>query len=248
MLMKNNNLSGLTLLNTRPALQAEALALRIEQAGGCCVNIPGVEILPLMVDESQIKQWASADLWLFMSQYAVMYGWPLLKSFSASAIGAVGKETAVALIKQGASVTYVSQGNASSEALLAELTTLPQKITIFRGTSGRSFLDDALKKHGVIIQDALLYERVLPRWTQEQLQLLENPEINMGLGLSVDSLRYFFEALTASSQAHQKTRLLNMPWLIMSQRVADYAKTLGIKKIHIINNTDIIGSLHHAFS
>lgn len=246
--MKHNNLAGLTLLNTRPALQAEALTLRIAQAGGRCVNIPGVEIVPLMVDDHQIIQWTTADLWLFMSQYAVMYGWPLLRAFSASAIGAVGKETAAALGKQGASVTYVSQGNACSEALLTALTTLPQKITIFRGASGRTFLDDGLKKHGAIIQEALLYKRVLPTWTQAQLQWLENPEINMGLGLSVDSLRYFFQALSVSEQAHQQSRLLNIPWLVMSQRVADYAKTLGIKKIHIINNTDIIGTLHHAFS
>lgn len=244
---------GKTILNTRPLPQALSLAQSIENEGGHCIILPSLDIAPVLVDKKILQQSEASDIWLFLSQYAVQYCKVDVALVKSKTIIAIGKSTAMALAKmdERASTRLAPTKNLSpilippefsSEGLLniPELHNIQGKtITIFRGKSGRTLLDEKLQERGAIVHEVILYQRILSTWTKEEYALIKQNSIDLALGMSVDSLTYFFSQL----ELPEKKRLLNVPWLVMSHRVANQAKKLGIKTIYTVRNGDILESL-----
>ncbi len=240
--MNKKKLLDKTILNTRPLTKALPLAKAIEAEGGRCIVLPSIEIIPVSIpnENKLLTQVEESDFLLFVSQYAVQYT-PRICFSSLVKKVAIGRATAKALEQIGISTDLIPE-EPSSEGLLS----LPifeslegKSVTIFRGKSGRTLLDETLQQRGAIVQEVILYERVLPVWTPEDYALISQNTIDVALGLSVDSLTYFFSQLKLS----EKKRLLSVPWLVMSDRVAEQAKKLGIETIHIVSKGDVLRSL-----
>gem|GEM_PF-4476281 len=237
-------LAGFTILNTRPSNAAQPLTDAIETLGGKCLNLPSFEISPLTVRNTEFQSKAQqCDYWFFMSQYAVNYAVPLIKQCHLDLppyIAAVGKTTAQTLKVHHLPVHIIPE-KASSEGLLAlnNICAKNKKVTFFRGKAGRTLLDDILRKQGATVNEIQLYERIPAVWTDAVYEPIAQSKIDLILGMSVDSLRYLFNNL----QAAEKKRFQDIPWLLMSRRVAKEARILGIKSFYIVNDSDILKSL-----
>ncbi len=239
--MNKQRLNGKTILNIRPLERSLPLAHAIENEGGRCIVLPSIEIVPVISSIEQINQAFQSDYWIFVSQYAVklwrehVYG----KSVVPKTI-AIGKATAEALQEAKMPVDLVPEEPSSESVLqLPAFQSLQGKtVTIFRGKSGRTLIDDTLRERSAAVNEVILYERILPTWTEKEHSLL-NTKIDLALGLSVDSLTYFFAQLNFL----EKQRLYNVPWLVMSHRVAEEAKKLSINKIFKVSHSDIFESL-----
>lgn len=235
----NKKLTGYTILNTRPLKQALPLAHAIEKEGGKCIIFPSFDIAPIASNPAQISPIQQSDFIIFFSQYAVEYGVKFVLPHQQ--IIAIGKSTATALTKAGVSSIIIPQ-EMSSEGLsaLPELQQLEGKnIALFRGKSGRVLLDEILQQRGAKIQEILLYERQAISHEYDSIIELAQQKIDIALGMSVDSLTYFFSQL----QSSERIQFLNVPWLVMSHRVANQAKKLGIKTIYMVSNGNILESL-----
>jgi uroporphyrinogen-III synthase len=252
-----NKLKGCTILNTRPLEQAIPLAESIEKEGGRCLLLPSFSVTPTSVlSEVSFSDYLNSDIWLFMSQYAVKFSLPellKLKDRKFPYIGAVGKSTAMALESVGLEVKWIPESgeNTSSEGLLSLRdfqVICGKKITVFQGKSGRKLVDEILLQRGAVVQECILYERVAPDWSKTEYAIvqkyLQTSRIDQALGMSVDSLKYFFSQI----KPIDRRDFLNIPWLVMSSRVADYAKALGIQTISVVKDSDILESLILCYS
>lgn len=180
------NLSGLTVVVTRPRAQGEITAQCLEAAGAKAIIYPVLDIQPLPVDEVE-RRWvdaidtnanlAATKSIIFISANAVAYGMPILqhwRGFPANgALYGIGKITTDALknapISEGHwqvgwQTVSPSSGN-DSEALLAMPSlrgVAGQHIIIVCGhseTGGRKVLQQTLLERGAAVSLLVCYER-----------------------------------------------------------------------------------------
>lgn len=161
-----------TVLVTRPAQQAAALAQAVQAAGGSAFVFPALEIeaVPTSALSEPLARLAEADSVIFISPNAAQYGMAALHSGgcalpAAAQCFAVGPGTARALAEHGISGVVTPAGQ-DSEALLA----LPQlhdvagkQVVIVRGVGGRSLLADTLRDRGAAVSYLECYRRVRPQ-------------------------------------------------------------------------------------
>ncbi|MEW6118752.1 MAG: uroporphyrinogen-III synthase [Pseudomonadota bacterium] len=160
-------LAGRTILVTRPAHQAAALAEAIRAAGGEALVFPAlaVEAVPDLQPPAARAVLDAADAVIFISPNAVQFGMAALGCLPDGArVFAVGPGTARALAAAGVADAVMPQGQ-DSEALLA----LPQladvagqHIVIVRGVGGRPLLGDTLAARGAEVRYLECYRRVRP--------------------------------------------------------------------------------------
>ena len=164
-------LAGRTVLVTRPAHQAAALAQAIRAAGGTTVEFPAlaIEALPLAALRESLARLAAADIVIFISPNAAQFGMAAIRAGgalpAAARVFAVGPGTARALDAQGVGDIVTPDGH-DSEALLA----LPQlqevagqRVVIVRGVGGRALLADTLAARGAEVHYLECYRRVRPQ-------------------------------------------------------------------------------------
>jgi uroporphyrin-3 C-methyltransferase len=164
-------LTGRTVLVTRPAHQAAALAQVIRAAGGTAFEFPAIEVEAVALDELSIPlaRLAEADIAIFISPNAAQFGIAAIRARDALPgavrVFAVGPGTARALQAQGVSGVITPDGQ-DSEALLA----LPQlqdvagkRVVIVRGVGGRMLLAETLRQRGAQVALMECYRRVRPQ-------------------------------------------------------------------------------------
>ena len=124
------SLSGVRVLVTRPAAQAQSLIQRIEQAGGEAIRFPTLEIAAacdVAALERVLTDIARFDLAIFISPNAVAHGLAHLKMHGGLparlAIAAIGRGTAKTLADAG--VTGVISPMESSDSAAAPGAALP---------------------------------------------------------------------------------------------------------------------------
>lgn len=202
-------LSGVSVLLTRPALQGVNLRRKIEESGGQVVNLPLLEIDPLVdkpsIDriKTQIMGLDQYDTAVFISTNAASLGmdwisqyWPQLP------IGleayAVGPSTAE-ILRQFTWPVHVSTSGVTSEHLLA----LPglqdmrgRRVALFRGQGGRELLADSLRERGARVQYIELYQRRVPNYDrQETLDRIASKGTNVAVLTSMQILESFLQLL-----------------------------------------------------
>jgi uroporphyrinogen-III synthase len=164
-------LAGRTVLVTRPAHQAVALAQAIRAAGGEAFEFPALAIaaVPPAALGAPLAQLAAADIVIFISPNAAQFGMAAIRAAGALSsasprIFAVGRGTARVLAEQGVADIVTPPGQ-DSEALLA----LPQlqdvagrRVVIVRGEGGRALLADTLVARGAEVTYLECYRRVRP--------------------------------------------------------------------------------------
>lgn len=164
-------LAGRTVLVTRPAKQAAALAQAIRAVGGTAFAFPALAVEAVPQDELSVPlaRLAEADIAIFISPNAAQFGMAAIHSggsLPASVeVFAVGLGTARALHAQGVSGVITPDGQ-DSEALLA----LPQlqdvagkRVVIVRGVGGRALLAETLRTRGAQVDLMECYRRLRPQ-------------------------------------------------------------------------------------
>jgi len=240
-------LTGVRVMVTRPAHQAEALCTLIQRQGGSVCRFPVLEILepldpgPLQAIIPQLEQY---DWAVFISANAVeraltpilaVRSWPV-----DTRIAVIGRRSAQALQHYGLEADLFPTTQFNSEALLA----LPalqqirnQRFVIFRGNGGREYLATTLRRRGAQVDYIEAYRRVrpsvdpLPLVTQWQREGVDIIVVN-----SAESLKNLVTLLGEVGAAWlRRTRLL-----LVSERQVPLAQQLGFEQSPLVaeNATD----------
>ncbi len=229
-------LTGVGVLVTRPAHQAEGLCALIEQHGGTAYRFPVLEIReprdpgPLQAVAARLEDY---DLAVFVSANAVdcaldsilaARNWP-----STIRIAVIGHSSAAALQRHGVEADLVPARRFDSEGLLA----LPglqqvagQRVVIFRGEGGREHLADTLRARGAQVDYIAAYRRALP--DVDPVPLLahwQRGAIDVVVVNSAESLKNLVTLIGAAGQALlHRTQLL-----LVSERQVPLARQAGFE-------------------
>jgi uroporphyrinogen-III synthase len=223
-------------LVTRPEPQSASLCELIAARGGRPIPFPALAILPTADPQrvaAQLKGSGPFDIAIFVSPNAVRYGLELLDGAPLPGnprIAAVGKGTARALEAGGLSVNILPRERFDSEALLelGELQKLKgQSALIVRGNGGRALLGETLQQRGADVVYAEVYRRESPPVDAGSLLERWSDEVQVVTVTSVEIL----ENLTAILGRQGMELMLMTPLVVISERIAARARTLGHEKI-----------------
>lgn len=228
------DLSGVTVLVTRPEAQARPLAERIRAAGGMALVAPslGIEALP----EPPPLPAETPDALIFISRNAVVHGLPrvveLIES-GASEVFAVGIGTRAELEARNVANVQTPRLEFSSDGLLA----LPalardrirgRHILILRGLGGRETLREALLARGAEVSYLETYRRVVPDTDLAKALGEEMPDVMVVS--SADGLSNLAEMIERQSLE----RLFDVPVMVPGDRVAERVAGLGFTQDPVI--------------
>jgi uroporphyrinogen-III synthase len=220
-------LTGLGVLVTRPAAQAESLCEHIERCGGRAIRFPTIAI-------ERIEAVAAdpCDLAVFVSVNAVQHGGHLLAADDNMKIAAIGKATAAALKEMNVRVDYVPESGFTSEALLThpELKLAEgMRVLIVRGEGGRELLQTSFEARGLSVQIREVYKRVRPPVDTAARDALETEwsegSVDVVTVTSVTTLDHLLEMLTERGRALLQATSL----LVVSGRIAEAARTANLR-------------------
>lgn len=246
-------LRGLRVLVTRPLEQAEQLAAMIEAHGGEPRVLPSIAIEPVAPTQSYLEQ--RFDWVVFVSANAVRHGSTLCRAEMATKVAAIGRATARALQAAAWRVDVVPPAPSTSETLLnsVEFTaSANERVLIVRGMGGRDVLDRALIERGAAVESLTVYRRMPATYTAVEREQFECEWLESGFDIvtatSAETLTHLYEQLGASG----RTLLRQVPLLVVSPRVAESARTLGLTGECVLapsaEDASIVGTLGHWFA
>jgi uroporphyrinogen-III synthase len=229
-----SRLSGVGVLVTRPAHQAEPLCRLIEAEGASAVRFPALEIHPV-ADRPAIKAAIGPvdrfSLVVFVSANAVRFGGELLGQRRDLRLAAIGRATAQALNVAGYRVSVLPAGGSDSEALLATSALrhmAGQRVLIVRGRGGRDLLGDTLAERGAEVVHAEVYEREPAHPSRETLSELEELWRHGGIDVYTATSSELLEALVGLVTPRCRELMDSTALLTGAVRVADRAARLGL--------------------
>lgn len=249
------NLQQLCVLVTRPKPQGELLCEKIREAGGNPVYLPTLEIIPFQDELAFEKQVATLDQfdWVFfISPQSVLQSATVIYKYwsqfpSQLKVAAIGAGTALALQEAHLPVSLFPQQDWRTEGLLAlpELQFLEgKKIAIICGLGGRELLADVLIERGAVVTRMIAYQRVLPQINMNQyIHLFHSRSIDIIVSTSNESLRNLLTLVGKESWLD----LFSIPLMVVSERIASYARELGFKKIVMAGDASHNGILECLF-
>lgn len=237
-------LNGKRILVTRPKLQAHNLISLIEQHGGQAIAFPTLEIVAIensQVAKQQLENLKAYQWLIFISANAVNFAVTAnngkIRDFTQTKIAAVGKATAKALENVGLSVNLVPETGFNSEALLAASAlqlVQNQRILIVRGEGGRETLAQELQKRGAIVDYWEVYQRKIPKTdTAPVVDLLTQQQLDWLTVTSTEALQNLITMLET-----EKNSLLNIPLVVISERIKQIAASIGFKTIVVSSSPD----------
>lgn len=232
--MSESSLSGVRVLVTRPAHQADSLVQKIEAEGGEAVRLPTIEIaapastaaLHTILD--RLPEFGFA---IFISPNAVRQFLPLVRARGGVPpelrLAAVGQGTLRALSEEGFDNVLAPLERFDSEALLELLppaVVAGKAILIVRGEGGHKLLGESLNARGARVAYAECYRRVPPRQPDaENLARLRRGEIDILIITSIEGARNLCTLVGETGRA----RLLATPVVVVSERLAQTCRELG---------------------
>ncbi len=242
-----SDLQNVCVLVTRPGLPGKELCEKITALGGVAFSLPTIDFAPVTNSIPSLDQYQWV---IFVSQPAVWwarYALPTLQNELTKCrvdkaqrvhqkikVASPGKSTAQALAIDH--VIYPAQ-NWTSEGLLD----LPdfqnianQKILLVRGEGGREWLADTLKARGGLVDHWIVYRRLMPVYSDKSryLDLLRQKKIDIVVCASGESLH---NLLTMIGQEGEQA-LLQVPLIVVSQRLSALAKELKFQHVFVASN------------
>jgi uroporphyrinogen-III synthase len=161
-------LQGLTLVVTRPRVQAARTAATLRQAGATVIEFPVLDITPIDAAIAP-RVLSGASGIIFVSANAVEYGLPVIahagKIKSTTQLFAIGRATAGALADAGHADVVSPQQTIDSEGLLAMpqlQSVMGRHIILVKGASesgGRTLLEETLAARGARVMVLVCYRR-----------------------------------------------------------------------------------------
>ncbi len=252
----NTSLNGLTVVNTRPAHQAESLSQLISQAGGKPIEFPVLEISPPIKSEflqTQLSTLNEADLAIFISANAVDAAMALLGGAELwpenVTIASVGRATSLKIKEYGLVAELTAPTPFNSEALLTtpELGNLSGKsIKIFRGEGGRGLLGDTLRSRGANVDYIECYRRLIPDSDTTVLTQCWDEKRNPIIVVTSNEGLSNLSKMVASDY---QQNLLTSPLVVVSERAVRLAGELGFEKkpelATTVSNEAIVEAIQH---
>jgi len=229
-------------LVTRPAHQAEPLCRRIEAAGGTALRFPTLRIAPpadpAAVDHL-IEQLDHYRIAIFVSPNAVAAALDWIEARLGALpeglrLATVGRGSARALeARLGRGPDLCPETGFDSEALLAlpEMQEVDgQRIMLFKGEGGRPHLAETLRTRGAILQEAVVYRRLLPEADPAPLlEAWERDEMNVVVVTSNTGL----ENLCRLLGTRGRPLAVATPLVVVSERGAQRARELGWRTVTV---------------
>lgn len=220
------SLGNISVLVTRPAHQASGFTQRLEEAGGITsIGLPTIKIQYVKTD---VDVALKSDINIFTSVNSVIgaHRCSALPWACPGKTAAIGIATARALKSHGVSVDFEPASGAGSEALLLEILNVNSKsaITIIRGDSGREKLRNSLTEAGSVVDYLTVYKRILPDYTNAELNRLLTPALPDIISVTSDlGLTNLLKIVPVELRAELKTR----PLVVNSERCASLARSNG---------------------
>jgi uroporphyrinogen-III synthase len=243
------DLSGLTLVVTRPCAQAAVSAAWLESLGARVILFPVLAIEPIpdtTIDDNFVRHdLTTANAIIFVSANAAEYGMAAIQArggFAREAtIFAIGKATAEKLGTAGLVNAQLPDGGNDSEALLA-LPSLQnvqgQNIVIVRGVSeagGRAHLQTTLRQRGAHVTMLECYVRRSIHADDESRSRLKEALLHHKVHaisvLSVETLESLIANLVNENVAEG---LHECMMLVPHPRVAEAALKMGFAKVSVV--------------
>jgi len=227
-------LDQLRVVVTRPAHQAEHLCQLIEQAGGIAIRLPVIEITAptdIQAAQDKLSQLENFSTAIFTSANAVdglfQLAPPTFKWPTQLQVAAIGKRTASRLKAHAIAVDIIPDQGFNSESLLqsSSMNNISgKKIIICKGEGGRTLLAKTLTQRGAYIETVDLYQRKRPNKGLRNIQQAgKSGSIDLFVVTSNEGLQNLFEMATTN----EREWLLKTPLVVISERAAQLAKTLG---------------------
>jgi uroporphyrinogen-III synthase len=227
---------GASLVLTRPAGTAAALARRIRRDGGHAVCLPGVSLRAVddvAATRRRLRAARGADDWVFTSPAAVRFAARLLPRLPIARharVFAIGAATATALARRHV-VATVPPARTDSEALL-ELPALARvrgrRIVVVGTVGGRDLIAATLRRRGAVVATIAVYRSVPARLTRRHFGALATaPKPRITLLSSLAALAALAAALPAPLLAGLRDGVL----VVSSPRLAAAAREHGFGTI-----------------
>ncbi|MBL4647736.1 MAG: uroporphyrinogen-III synthase [Gammaproteobacteria bacterium] len=246
------NLSGLTVLVTRPKHQAQTLCDKLLSVQATPILFPTLEI-SYVIDKppiaAAIQQLPQTDWVIFTSANAVTgmlvaqpLAWQALSTHAN--IIAIGTGTQVALTENDLVVDLLPQiANSTGLLALPQLQHIAdQTIIIFSGEGGRQELFTALQQRQAHVTKVATYRRVLPQ--ADQQYLLEHfSNIDVIISTSGEGL----QNLMLLIDEHYQSLLLQCPLLVVSKNMLHLARNIGFKDVMLAKHAGdraVLAALH----
>jgi len=235
-------LQGQCILNTRPLHQQARLNALLESEGATVLAFPAIEIVDCETTAfhselaDNLKHY---DIALFVSRNAVDGAFRFLGNKPLPAglrMGVIGQGTWRALAGRVVDLDQrlILGHPYNSEGLLAcdELRQVRgRKILIFRGQQGRNLLGDELRKRGATVDYCEAYTRQSPHYGADAFQQLTAAQFpTMAVFTSNEGMHNALVAIKGESRA----KMLDIPWLLISERMRESALNLGHNGVIII--------------
>lgn len=238
--LKNNFLSHIGILVTRPSHQAYSLVTKIEAAGGHVALLPTIEIIASHGKnlDDVIHQLAEFDIAIFISVNAVEQGLARIDTLQKTlpqqlTLACVGPASAIALREAGFDVTIVPATVFNSESLLAHdalQSVAGKRIVIFRGEGGRELLATTLRERGAKVEYAECYRRQQPKTDTHKVERdWQNGDIDLVVVTSGEGLKNLHSMLSSTG----KQLLANTPVITVSERTQIAANELGLAEVMV---------------
>jgi len=235
------DLTGKTILVTRPAPRGQFLCELIEAHHGRALFFPTIVFAPppnQLAFQTAISHLHEHDWLIFISPQAVLasvdaihHAYP--NGLTQVKIAAIGAGTTQTLQTAGFTVSLQPDEKWHSEGLL-QLPTMQsvagQSIAIMRGVGGREKVDQVLAERGAIVTSLFAYERVLPEINQASIAEVLNAE-NLHAAICT-SFQGVLNLKTLMGEKHWSF-LQKIPLLVMSERIKSLAEDLGFQTIWV---------------
>lgn len=231
--VNNEGLRGRTVVITRPAGTAAALACRIRMLGGVPLLLPGLALRGV-VDEvtarNDLQTALRDEVLVFTSPAAVRFAASLLPLRTRAMVLAVGQGTARALQRQGVRMP-LAPPRQDSEGLLdhpALHDLHHRRVALIGAPGGRGLLREQIVARGARLHDLHVYRRVAPRLDRRHVDaLLQLPPSAQVLWSSAEALQNLQQLLPGAAWV----RLCAATAVVSSERMADAARAAGFSRI-----------------
>ena len=242
-----------TVVITRPAEQAGALAAQLEAFGFTAVQFPLLEIHPLD-DPTALKNVLARlhqfRLVAFVSPNAIDATFGRLDAWPPTLpLAVMGEGSRQALARHGVTADryrILSPNNplrTDSETLMQALDLgelRGGRVLILRGESGREFLAEALRAEGVEVEQVAVYRRSAPGPSEARRQQLR-ALLDRGarwIITSSEALQNFVDAVQALESAEDVAKLQHQKIFVSHSRIAQTARSLGLREVFLTTSGD----------
>ena len=235
-------LGGIHVLICRPEESAQELSRALSALGASCYTFPTLDIVKLAISDIEKQQILSLDQYdniIVTSQHAAKIGLDLIDSYwpqlpIQQTWFAIGQKTANVLATENLKLIS-PQKDLSSEELLklpALQKVKDQKTLILKGKGGRGTISQVLTKRGAQVDEADVYQRICPHYSNEQIHAaLIDFHSDYIAALSGETL---LNLISLCAERH--IDLSSKTFIVPSHRVANIAYEHNFKSVLIPAN------------